>query len=68
MTEPTQSTAYKSDDAAAPLRVRLPGFIREEDIGLGDAITRVAYAFGIKACGGCDQRASMLNRRVVLTR
>jgi len=27
-----------------PHRVRLPGFIKNEEIGLGDAIKRVTYA------------------------
>jgi hypothetical protein len=50
-----------------PYRVRLPGFITEEDIGLGDAIKRVTYALGIKPCGGCERRAAALNRRFVFT-
>ena len=45
-----------------PHRLRLPGFLIEEEIGLGDAIKRVTYAMGIKACGGCEKRAAALNR------
>ena len=45
-----------------PHRVRLPGFLIEEEIGLGDAIKRVTYAVGIRACGGCEGRAAALNR------
>jgi hypothetical protein len=45
-----------------PRRVRLPGFLIEEEIGLGDAIKRVTYAMGIKPCGGCEKRAAALNR------
>jgi hypothetical protein len=48
-------------------RVRLPGFVGDEDIGLGDAIKRVTLAFGIRPCGGCERRASALNRRFVIT-
>jgi hypothetical protein len=51
-----------------PHRVRLPGFLVEEEIGLGDAIKRVTYAMGIKACGGCERRAAALNRWMHLTR
>lgn len=51
-----------------PLRVRLPGFILEEDIGLGDAIKRITYAVGIKKCGGCERRAALLNRWVTFSR
>ena len=43
-------------------RVRLPGFLIEEETGLGDAIKRVTYAMGIKPCGGCERRATALNR------
>ncbi len=45
-----------------PHRVRLPGFLIEEEIGLGDAIKRVTYAMGIKPCAGCEKRAAALNR------
>lgn len=45
-----------------PRRVRLPGFLIEVEIGLGDAIKRVTYAAGIKPCGGCEKRAAALNR------
>ena len=47
-----------------PHRVRLPGFLVEEEIGLGDVIKRVTYAMGIKPCGGCEKRAAALNRWV----
>ena len=61
------TTNSKSEQS--PLRrVRLPGFLIEEEIGLGDAIKRVTYAMGIKPCSGCEKRASALNRRVVLSR
>jgi len=45
-----------------PHRVRLPGFINDEDIGLGDVIKRATYAVGIRPCGGCGRRAAALNR------
>lgn len=45
------------------VRVRLPGFIVEEEpIGLGDVIKRATYAIGFKSCSGCEQRAATLNR------
>lgn len=44
-----------------PHRVRLPGFLIEEEIGLGDVVKRVTYAIGIKPCGGCERRAAALN-------
>lgn len=42
--------------------VRLPGFLIEQEIGLGDAIKRVAHGFGIKPCSGCEKRVARLNR------
>jgi hypothetical protein len=51
-----------------PHRVRLPGFISEEELGLGDAIKRMTYAMGIRPCGGCEKRAAALNRWMTFTR
>jgi hypothetical protein len=56
----------KSD--TQPYRVRLPGFVRDEDVGLGDAIKHVTYAIGIRPCGGCERRAAALNRLFAFTR
>ncbi len=50
-----------------PYRVRLPGFISDEDVGLGDVIERVTYAAGLNACGGCERRAAALNRFIVFS-
>jgi hypothetical protein len=50
-----------------PHRIRLPGFVTDEDVGLGDAIKRVTYAFGMKPCSGCERRAAALNRWFVFT-
>jgi hypothetical protein len=59
----------KDQGAAKPAhRVRLPGFIRDEEIGLGDAVKRATYAMGVRACEGCERRASALNRWMVFTR
>jgi hypothetical protein len=49
-------------------RVRLPGFVDGEEVGLGDVIKRAAYAAGIEPCGGCQRRAAALNRWVVFSR
>ena len=43
-------------------RVRLPGFLIEEEIGLGDVIKKTTYAMGVKPCSGCEKRAAALNR------
>jgi hypothetical protein len=45
-----------------PYRVRLPGFINDEAVGLGDVIKRATTAVGIQPCGSCAKRAAALNR------
>jgi hypothetical protein len=52
---------------AQPRRIRLPGFVKDEEIGLGDALKRVIYVTGIKPCSGCEARAASLNRWMVLS-
>ncbi len=49
-------------DRHPPYRVRLPGFRIDEEMGLGDAVKRIAYTMGIKPCGGCEKRAAALTR------
>ena len=51
----------------SPRRVRLPGFILDEDVGLGSVVKRVTSTFGIRTCGGCERRAAKLNRWLVFT-
>lgn len=68
MTEETRAESGASPHTGTPFRVRLPGFIKDEEIGLGDAVKRVTYAFGLTPCGGCEQRATALNRWMVFTR
>jgi hypothetical protein len=48
-------------------RVRLPGFVSDKDIGLGDTIKRATSTVGIRPCGGCERRASALNRWMVFS-
>ena len=55
----------KIEDSA--YRVRLPGFITDEEVGLGDLIKRATSAIGIKPCGGCTRRAATLNRWMVFS-
>ncbi|MFE1558880.1 hypothetical protein ACFW6V_28350 [Streptomyces sp. NPDC058734] len=51
----------KQREPREPHRVRLPGFIKDEDVGLGDAVKRATSLVGIKPCGGCAGRAGRLN-------
>ena len=48
--------------------VRLPGFLIEEEVGLGDLIQKTTYAMGVKPCGGCERRAAVLNRWMTFSR
>lgn len=50
-----------------PRRVRLPGFVRDEEIGLGDVIKRATSTLGIRPCGGCARRAEALNSWLVFS-
>jgi len=50
-----------------PQAFRLPGFINDDDVGLGDAIKRATSYIGIKPCGGCERRAAALNQWFVFS-
>jgi hypothetical protein len=50
-----------------PRRIRLPGFVTEKEVGLGDVIKRATNAVGIMPCAGCERRGAALNRWFVFT-
>lgn len=62
MTKKKSSADHSKEAEGEPHRLRLPGFIVEEEVGLGDVIKRATSAVGIKPCGGCQRRAAALNR------
>lgn len=66
---PEEKTKGESSDKGVPqlYRIRLPGFITDEDIGLGDVIKQATATIGIKPCGGCERRAAALNRWFVFS-
>jgi hypothetical protein len=68
MTDMIEGNHSLDQDKPPPHRMRLPGFITDEEIGLGDVIKRTTSYFGIKPCGGCEQRAAALNRWMVFKR
>ena len=68
MNLPDEPNIQAKPTAPKPHRVRLPGFLIDDDIGLGDAIKRATYAMGIQPCGGCEQRAVALNRWMQFSR
>jgi len=51
----------------SPHPVRMPGFLTDEDIGLGDVIKKATSYMGIKPCGGCGRRAAALNQWIVFS-
>ena len=67
MTKASESNDSPGQSERPPHRVRLPGFITDEEIGLGDVIKRATSYIGIKPCGGCERRAAVLNRWAVFT-
>lgn len=66
MSEPEKK---ERDTNSEPIhRVRLPGFVLDDEIGLGDVVKRATFAMGMQPCAGCEQRASALNRWMKFTR
>ena len=63
-----KKTSASDPPERKPYRARLPGFISDEEIGLGDVIKRATSMVGIKPCGGCARRAAALNRWLVFSR
>jgi hypothetical protein len=47
-----------------PYQVRMPRFVSDDDVGLGDVITHATSALGIPPCRGCTERAAALNEWV----
>lgn len=69
MKEEEKRTAAPTGETAPPAhRVRLPGFVIEDEIGLGNVVRRATYGMGIKPCSGCEKRAAALNRWMVFSR
>jgi len=67
MTKTPESNDPLAQREHPPRRVRLPGFITDKEIGLGDIVKQATSYIGIKPCGGCEKRAATLNRWVVFT-
>lgn len=67
MTNTSEDNDSVDQSEHPPRRVRLPGFITDEEIGLGDVIKRATSYFGIQPCGGCEQRAAALNRKMIFS-
>jgi hypothetical protein len=61
-------TSIKNDQEQVRHQIRLPGFLIEKEIGLGDVIKRATSSVGIRACSGCERRAAALNRWMTFSR
>jgi hypothetical protein len=46
--------------------IRVPGFVAERDVGLGDLIGLATRMAGVAPCRGCAERAARLNRAIVM--
>jgi hypothetical protein len=68
MSDTETAKEREAEAGKPPYQVRLPGFGADRSIGLGDAVSGVTRALGLRSCGGCAQRAAALNRWVVFTR
>ncbi len=67
MNEEKEQSDTTNESKRQPHRVRLPGFITDEEIGLGDVIKRATSAVGIQPCDDCARRAAILNRWMVFS-
>jgi hypothetical protein len=65
--EPKNDQLEQNKSKGQPYRVRLPGFVSDRDIGLGDVIKHATSTIGIQPCGGCQDRAALLNRWLVFS-
>jgi hypothetical protein len=68
MTEETSQSQPADRKQAPAFQVRLPGFILDEEVGLGEMIERMTGQLGITPCQSCHKRAASLNRWVVFSR
>lgn len=67
MTKVSESNNSQKQSEHPTHQMRLPGFITDEEIGLGDVLKRVTSYLGIKICGNCERRAAALNSWVAFT-
>ncbi len=62
-----QNKPVENSRNSRPYKVRLPRFIVDNKIGLGDVVKRATSSFGIRPCAGCERRAVALNRKFVFS-
>lgn len=62
---PVTGDADEVPEETSQPRIRVPGALVQEEIGLGSLIARMTSALGIPPCGGCAERAAALDHLVV---
>jgi hypothetical protein len=67
MTTKKQPGRQDGQDQRVPHRMRIPGFITDTDVGLGDVIKKATSTARIRPCGGCTERAQRLNNWMVFS-
>jgi hypothetical protein len=67
MAETNQNNETEEQNETPRYRVRLPTFIGDEEVGLGDVLKRAASYIGVKPCAGCERRTEALNRWATFT-
>jgi hypothetical protein len=67
MNEEETGNVHTEKNKRHTFQVRLPGFINDSDVGLGDVIKYATSAVGVSPCGSCTHRASLLNNLLVFT-
>jgi hypothetical protein len=63
----SNETTGKASAGKPTHKVRIPGFITGEDVGLGEVIKRATTLAGIRPCEPCRRRAAGLDRWMVFT-
>jgi hypothetical protein len=61
MTQGSHGDGRQERPLRSTYQVRLPGFVSDKPVGLGDTIKRATSRVGIGPCTGCQRRARQLN-------
>jgi hypothetical protein len=60
--EQDMDTSNPRSGVGASRRMRLPRFLVNEPVGLGQVVKRITSAAGLTPCGPCERRAARLDR------
>jgi hypothetical protein len=70
MTPNSNAPNSEAEAAGDPVRVRirLPGGVVKDEIGLGSLLARMFAAAGVPPCADCEKRAEALDHLVVFSK